>query len=330
MKAIFGSLLLFAIAATAQDMKKTVGYFERYDSSINSLVSGNAAAEIIAEGFSWSEGPLWVEQYKMLLFSDVPKNAVYKWTKNEGTQLYLQPSGFSGTSSKSRETGSNGLALDQKGNLLLCQHGNRQMARMNAPLNNPKADFISLATRYQGNRFSSPNDCAVNNKNEIYFTDPPYGLPSQSDRDPLKEIPFNGVYKIKKDGAVMLLVDSISKPNGIAFFPGNKKILISSSDPQKPNWYIYDVIGDSLKNGKIFYSAAGYDRKLKGLPDGLKIDRKGNVFATGPGGLFIFNKTGKLLGKLILNEPSSNCALSADEKTVYITNNMRVLKFSLR
>lgn len=330
MKRIISISAFLALNLQAQSQLKTVGVFERFDAAVNKIVGESARAEIISQGYSWSEGSLWVEKYKMLLFSDVPNNAVYKWTETEGTQLYLKPSGFTGDSSKSRETGSNGLTLDKKGNLVLCQHGNRQMAVMNAQLKNPQANYTALATQYMGKRFSSPNDCAFNNHGELFFTDPPYGLPSQGDKDQLKELSYNGVYKVKKDGSVILLLDSITRPNGIAFFPGYKKILIACSDPQKPNWYVFDVKGDSLTNGKIFYSMAGYDKKLRGLPDGLKIDRKGNVFATGPGGLYIFNKQGKLLGRLSLPEPTSNCSLSADERTLFITNNKQVLKFSMR
>ncbi|MES2772786.1 MAG: SMP-30/gluconolactonase/LRE family protein [Bacteroidota bacterium] len=330
MKKMLGVLSLTASNLQAQPPVKTLGVFERYDKSVNKIVGDSAKAVIIAKGYSWSEGPLWIEQHNMLLFSDVPGNAVYKWTESGGAQLYLKPSGFSGTSSKSRETGSNGLTLDGKGNLVLCQHGNRQMAVMNAPLTDPKPDYTPLATHYTGKRFSSPNDCVFNDRGELYFTDPPYGLPTQGDSDPLKELSYNGVYKVKKDGTVVLLVDSITRPNGLAFFPGGKKLLVACSDPEKPNWYVFDVKGDALTNGKIFYSVAGYDKKLGGLPDGLKIDSKGNVFATGPGGLYIFNKKGKLLGKLSLPQPTSNCSLSADERTLFITNNKQVLKFTMR
>ncbi|MGZ8525258.1 MAG: SMP-30/gluconolactonase/LRE family protein, partial [Chitinophagaceae bacterium] len=183
---------------------------------------------------------------------------------------------------------------------------------------------------YMGKRFSSPNDAVYNKAGELFFTDPPYGLPTQGDKDPQKEISFNGVYKVKKDGTVILLVDSITRPNGIAFFPGEQKLIVACSDPEKPNWYVYDVQGDSLTNGRIFYSEADRDKSLPGLPDGLKIDKNGNVFATGPGGINIFNRDGKKLGLLKLENSTSNCALSPDEKTLYITNDMYVLKLKMR
>ncbi len=335
----FAILLLFVAVLScsnkqqqAKSSYKTIGTIERIDPALDSIVDKDAVAEIIAEGFEWSEGPLWIEKENMLLFSDVPKNTVYKWTEAKGTELYLTPSGYTDTIKRGGETGSNGLLLDVNGNLVLCQHGNRQMARMDAPVNQPAAKFIPLASTYQGKRFSSPNDAVFNSAGELFFTDPPYGLESQSDDDPKKEIKHNGVYKVKKDGTVKLLVDSITRPNGLALFPGEKKLLVACSDPALPNWYIYDLTVDTFEidNGKLFYSAAGYDASLQGLPDGLKINKQGIVFATGPGGIWIFNSEGKLLGKLKLNNPTSNVALSADEKTLYITNDMRVLRFKLR
>ena len=136
---------------------------------------------------------------------------------------------------------------------------------------------------------------------------------------------------MKTNGEVILLVDSITRPNGLAFLPGEKKLIVACSDPDKPNWYIYDLAGDSLVNGKIFYSAVNERKqKIKGLPDGLKVDKNGNVFATGPGGVYIFNREGKKLGMIKFEEATSNCALSPDEKTLYVTNDMYVVKVKLR
>lgn len=323
--------LILLLACSESQQVKNIGKVERFDPSLDAIIDSNAKAEIIAEGFEWSEGSLWVEKENMLLFSDVPANTVYKWTEAKGKQVYLKPSGYTGAEpSSSKEPGSNGLTLDNNGNLVLSQHGNRQVARMDAPLDKPEAKFIPLAAKYNNKRFSSPNDCVFNNAGELFFTDPPYGLPTQDDKDPMKEQPHNGVYKVKKDGTVILLVDSITRPNGIALFPGQQRLLVASSDPQKPNWYVFDVKGDSLLNGKIFYSAAGYDKSWHGLPDGLKIDSKGNVYATGPGGIWFFNSEGRKLGMLRLENATSNCALRADEKVLYVTNDMYLLRVKLR
>lgn len=318
-------------ACQSKEKYKITGSIERIESSLASIIDADAKPEIIAEGFEWSEGPLWIEKHNMLLFSDVPMNTVYKWTEEKGKEIYLKPSGYTSTEpSKCKEPGSNGLTLDAAGNLVLCQHGNRQIAKMDATLNKPEAKFMPLADKYNGKRFSSPNDAVYNSSGELFFTDPPYGLLTQDDSDAAKEISFNGVYKIKQTGEVILLVDSITRPNGLAFFPGEKKLIVACSDPQRPNWYIFDVSGDSLINGRIFYSAAGHDKSWKGLPDGLKIDKNGNVFATGPGGVWVFSSEGKLSGKIKLDEATSNIALSPDEKTLYITNDMYVLRLKMR
>ena len=332
------SLLVFMIACNSntedkkQEMKyKSTGTIERLDPALDNIISVNAKAEIIAEGFEWSEGPLWVEQHSMFLFSDVPMNTIYKWTEAKGKEIYLKPSGYTGSEpSVCKEPGSNGLTFDKNGNLVLCQHGDRRMARMDAPLDKPEAKFITIADNYKGKRFSSPNDAVYNSAGELFFTDPPYGLQTQDDSDTKKEISFNGVYKVKANGEVILLVDSITRPNGIAFTPDEKKLIIACSDPARPNWYIYEVNGDSLTNGKIFYNAAEEGKTMRGLPDGFKIDKNGNIFASGPGGIFIFNSEAKKLGMIKLENAASNCALSTDEKTLYITNDMNVLRVKLR
>ena len=313
----------------ASSKYKTIGTIERIDPTLDSIILPDAKIEVIADSFDWSEGPVWIESKQMLLFSDVPQNIVYKWTEEKGKEIFLTPSGYSDSLRRGGEMGSNGLTLDPKGQLVLCQHGNRQMARMDASFDEPKSVFISIANNYKGKKFNSPNDAVYNSAGELFFTDPPYGLEKQLE-DPKKEIHFQGVYKVKASGDVILLVDSLTRPNGIAFMPGEKTLLVANSDPAKANWYAFDVNGDSLGKSRIFYSATGYDSTLKGLPDGMKIDRNGNVFATGPGGLWIFNKDGKVLGKIKFNDATSNCAFSPDQKTLYITNDMNVLRVKMR
>ena len=332
-KVLFASILFFLLSCGNKektDTKKNMGSIERTDPSLDDIISPDAKVEIIAEGFDWSEGPLWVDSHKMLLFSDVPRDTVYKWTEEKGKEVYLTPSGYSDTIPRGGEMGSNGLTLDIDGHLVLCQHGNRQVARMDASLDDPKPVYVAIANNYNGKKFNSPNDAAYNSKGELFFTDPPYGLEKNID-DPKKEIPFQGVYKVKTSGEVVLITDSITRPNGIAFLPGEKTLLVANSDAEKPNWYAFDIgPGDSVTNGRIFYSCAGYDKSLKGLCDGMKVDKKGNVFATGPGGIWILNKDAKLLGKIKLADATSNCALSPDEKTLYITNDMYVLRVKMR
>lgn len=319
------------VTATKDSSASFSATIERDDPALDDIISKDAKPEVIAEGLDWSEGPLWIDDQQMLIFSDVPVNTVYKWTADSGKQVYLQPSGYTGSEpTNSKEPGSNGLTLNTRGQLVLCQHGNRQVVAMNAALSDPKPDFQPLASSYQGKKFNSPNDCIFNKAGELFFTDPPYGLPTQDDGDSLKELPFNGVFKVKTNGEVVLLTDSVTRPNGIALFPGEKRLLIASSDPKKPEWYVWDLEGDKLSNGKVFYSATGHDSTLPGLPDGLKIDDQGHVFASGPGGVYIFNSEGKKLGLIKLKDAASNCALSPDQKTLYITNDMYVLRLKMR
>ena len=314
---------------TSPEKYKTIGTIERIDTALDKIISKDAKVEVIAEGFDWSEGPVWIKSGNMLLFSDIPKNTIYKWTEEKGKEIYLTPSGYTDSTKRAGEMGSNGLLIGPAGTLVLCQHGDRQVAKMNAPINAPKASFIPIANNYKGKKFNSPNDAVLNSNGELLFTDPPYGLEKRMD-DPKKEIPFQGVYKVKRNGEVILLTDTISRPNGIAFMPGEKTLIVSNSDPDKPFWYAFDVDGDKLVNPRIFHSAAGFDSTQKGLPDGLKIDKSGNVFAAGPGGIWIFNKEGKLLGKIKLTDAASNCAFSPDQKTLYVTNDMNVLRIKLR
>lgn len=322
-------LLIALFISCSKKEEKTLGTIERIDPALDALVDKDAKVEIIAEGFEWSEGPLWLKDQNMLIFSDVPKNIVHKWSEGKAAEPYLTPSGYTGDNSPySKEEGSNGLFLSNDGKLVLCQHGDRKVAVMDAPLNAPASKFLPLADNYEGKRLNSPNDGIFNSKGDMFFTDPPYGLPNQAE-DSTKEIPFQGVYRVS-NSQIMLLTDSVTRPNGIALFPGEKRLIVANSDPNKAVWYAYDLNeDDSIASGQIFYDATGNTNE-KGLPDGLKIDSQGNVFATGPGGVWIFNKDGKLLGKIKVPESTSNCAFSPDEKTLYITADMYVVRVKLR
>jgi gluconolactonase len=326
-KALFIIVLCWMFSCNvAEEKTNSLGSVERIDPAIDGIISSSAELEILSDGYDWSEGPVWVESEKMLLFSDVPKNTVYKWTEEDSIEVFLKPSGYTGnTNSNSDEEGSNGLALNQDGKLVLCQHGDRRLATLDAPLNAPQATFATLASTYDGKKFNSPNDVAIRKNGDYFFTDPPYGLP----KNMTQETPFQGVYKLS-NGTVTLLVDSITKPNGIAFFPGEKTVVIANSDPDKAVWYIYDLAeNDSLTNGRIFHDATEAGKSEAGLPDGLKIDKQGNVFATGPGGIWIFNKDAKLIGKIKIPVPTANCAFSADEKTLYITADNYLLRLKM-
>lgn len=329
-------LAAFAFSCTSTKESKSIGNIERLDPALDNILTTSAKVEVIATGFEWSEGPVWVEEQNMLLFSDVPKNTVYQWTEEKGTEVYLTPSGYTSVTPRGGEMGSNGLLLDDKGYLVLCQCGDRRLARMMAPIDAPKPVFKTIADKYFNKRFNSPNDAAFLN-GDFYFTDPPYGLEKGMD-DPLREIATLGVYRVTADGVVTSLVDSLTAPNGIAFSPNGKHLFIANSDPGRARWYRYVLEEDPssddgdliLTAGKVFYDATPLASQAKGLPDGMKIDSKGNIFATGPGGVFIFNQEGTLLGKIRVSEATSNCALSGDEKTLYVTNDMNILRIRMR
>lgn len=322
------TLLVFSCSEKKKETTISVS-IERLDASVDSVLSNEISIQVIGTGYDWTEGPLWVESEKMLLFSDVPTNSIYKWTEEKGAELYLKPSGYTGETPRAGSPGSNGLTLDDEGNLILCQHGDRRVAIMSTPVNKPTPNFTTIADKYNGKRFNSPNDVVVT-KYDFYFTDPAYGLVNQM-QDSSKEIPFQGVYRVTAKGEVILLIDSLTRPNGLAFSPGNKKLYVANSDPDKARWYEYEM-NDSMKiiSGKILYDATPLTKTEKGLPDGLKVDSKGNLFGTGPGGVWIFNSSGKLTAKIKLEEATSNCALSADEKSLFVTNDMHVIRIQLR
>ena len=312
-----------------QENKPGTGTIEFISKELSKLISKEAKVEIIAEGFQFTEGPLWLEKEKMLLLSDVPGNTIYKWTEANGKEVYVKPGGYTDTAKRGGFMGPNGLALSLDGKLLVCQHGDRRIAIMDAPLNAPQSKFITAAGQYNGKRLNSPNDLFLTASGDLYFTDPSYGF-ERGARDPKKEIAYQGVYRMDKAGNVTLLIDSIESPNGIAVFPGGKKLIVSNSDNRKKFWYTYDIASNgSLTNGKVFYNVS--NEKGAGLCDGFKVDKKGNVFAAGPGGIWIFTKAGKLIGKIKLNGVSaSNCALTPDNKILFITANQYLLRVKMR
>jgi gluconolactonase len=301
------------------------------DESALVLLDAGAKQEILAEGFDWTEGPLWVEGLNALLFTDIPKNAIYKVTDNGELSLYLSPSGYTGENARGGEVGANGLILNSEGFLVLCQHGDRRMAQMESSVDNPKPAFLTLADSYQGKRLNSPNDAVYDRLGNLYFTDPPYGLEFNVD-DPAKELTFQGIYCLKTDGELVLL-DTISRPNGITFNPDQSKLLVANSDPKQAVWYQYDIVSPGVvENKQLFFDATDWVGKdgFKGLPDGMKMHSSGNLFATGPGGVWVFSPEGKALARILTGEATSNCALSPDEKTLYMTADNYVLKLELK
>ncbi len=320
------ALLLFAQcqskksnSSDASEEFRTIGSIEKLDDSLDKILSEDAKVEVLAEGFGWSEGPVWVPSMNSLLFSDVPANTIYQWTERDGNSTYLSPSGYTSIAPASEGEGSNGLALDNDGNLLICQHGDRRLAMIfKDDLMQPDPNINSIVDNYNGKRFNSPNDVIVASNGDIYFTDPPYGLKYQ-DEDSLKELEFNGVYKLTTDGALTLLVDDLTRPNGLALSPDEQTLYVANSDPKKALWMAYDVTPTGLENSRVFFDATDKVDSYEGLPDGLKINKEGIVFATGPGGVYIFNSEGEQLGMIYTELASANCALNEDQTVLYMT-----------
>jgi gluconolactonase len=299
----------------------TMGSIERLDPALDALIPPGANIEKLASGFTWAEGPVWVRKGDFLLFSDVPRNVVFQWHEGTGTREYLIPSGYTGEKPRGGEAGSNGLTLDSEGRLVLCQHGDRQVARL---ANNKK--FTVLAQYYQYRRFNSPNDLVYKSNGDLYFTDPPYGLQKQND-DPAKELNFSGVYRVRKNGQVDLLVRDLTFPNGLAFSPDEKTLYVAVSDPKQAVWMAYDVQSDgALGAGRVFLDGTSLTAGRKGLPDGMKVDLKGNLFATGPGGVLVISPAGKHLGTINTDEPTANCAWGGNGSVLYITANDKLCR----
>ncbi|MEM6766280.1 MAG: SMP-30/gluconolactonase/LRE family protein [Bacteroidota bacterium] len=302
-----------------------IGEIRAVTPALASIIDTTAKIQILGEGFTWGEGPAWIPSQNKLLFSDVPENIVYSWDSIAGIDTFLSPSGFTGETTNSTEPGANGLSLDLDGRLLLCQHGDRRIARWEGSWENPVASYSTVAGRYDDNRFNSPNDLVVASNGNIYFTDPPYGL-REKDDDPEKEIPFQGVYLIKPDGELFLLTDELSRPNGIALSPDEKTLYVANSDPQRAIWMAFDILEDGrVENGRLFFDATPLTKELRGLPDGLKVDQQGNLFATGPGGVLILSPDGQHLGTIFTTQATANCAFGKDGQTLFMTADMYLL-----
>jgi gluconolactonase len=309
---------LLSCPATAEDKPKapTLGTIERTDKGIDALVPADAIIEVVVDRkFDWSEGPVWDKANKRLLFSDIPKNMVWQWSADGGLKEFLKPSGYTGSDEfTGREPGSNGLAFNKAGELLLCMHGDRRLAKL------VDGKFVTLADKHDGKRLNSPNDLTIKSNGDIYFTDPPYGLP-KIEKDPAKELDFQGVYRLTPKGELTLLTKEMTRPNGIALSPDEKILYVANSDPEKSIWMAFPVKDDgTLGEGKVFFdSTAAVTDKKPGLPDGMKVSQDGTIWATGPGGVYVFSPDGKQLGLLATGVPTANCNFGDDGTTLYIT-----------
>jgi gluconolactonase len=311
---------LAGLSGWGQEKKpsRTLGTIERHDPRFDKLIPRGAELEVLAGGFDWAEGPVWVPRDGgYLLCSDIPKNSIIKWQEGHGKSVFLKPSGYTGSEDRLKEPGSNGLTLDSEGRLVVCDHGERRVYR----LEKDGKTKTTLADRYQGKRFNSPNDLAYKSNGDLYFTDPPYGLMVKGSEDfPGRELDFCGVYRLSKDGVLTLLNKEMSRPNGIAFSPDEKTLYVANSDPDKAVWMAFEVKGDgTLGSGRVFFDSTKWIATKKGLPDGMKVDRDGNLFATGPGGVLVFAPDGTHLGTIATGVPTANCGWGNDGSVLYVT-----------
>jgi gluconolactonase len=333
MKTYHFFILCFISLAACQQRKQEeypkIGAVERLDPRLDQIIAPGVLPEIVADSFDWSEGPLWLPDQEILVFSDIPQNTVYQWSEDDGLKSYLNPSGYTGALRRGGETGSNGLLRDPEGRLVLCQHGDRRMARMEASLDHPEPRFITLADRWQGKRFNSPNDAVYNSIGELFFTDPAYGMELRWE-DPAREIEFAGVYKLNYNDEVILLIDSISAPNGIGLSPDESRLIVASSG-KDASWYEYRVATDgSLRDGRVFFDARELKKTRKGSPDGLVVRDDGIIFASGPGGVLIFTPGAEHLGTILTGQATSNCTLDSDGEYLYMTADMFLMRIRLK
>lgn len=337
LKSILTRLLLFtfhclATVSIVNAHTSVSPHVDIYDESALAILDKNASFTLLGEGFSWSEGPLWLPKEKFLIFSDVPKNTIYKYKDGEGISVYLEPSGATGISEHDSKQGSNGLLLNSSGQLVMMQHGDRRVAIMNAPLTAPKAQFSVLASKFDNKRFNSPNDGVFHSNGDLYFTDPPYGL-NGGMVDPHKALPYSGIFRLRKNGDVSLEDKSTLYPNGIVLTNDESKAIVAVSNRAAAKWYQFDVAADgSLANKQIFFDVSDLVGKENesGLPDGMAVHSKGYIFATGPGGVFVFTENGELLAKIRTGKSTANCTLSADEKTLYMTAHDTLMSIQLK
>lgn len=303
----------------------SLGRIHRFSPALDSLLDPNARIEVLASGFEWTEGPVWLRDSQTLLFSDIPRNTIFAWRESVGISTFLCPSGYTGHEPWGREPGSNGLTLNPHGHLVACEHGDRRVSLLP-----PSGGKLTLADLYEGRRLNSPNDCCFHPSGDLFFTDPAYGLPQQF-TDHRRELDFCGVYRVTPSREISLLTRQLSCPNGLAFSPDGNTLYVSNSDPTRAIWMAYPLLSDrTLGPGRIFADLTAEAKTQKGLPDGFKIDHAGNLFATGPGGVSVFSPTGERLGLIEVGEACANVAWGGDGSTLYICADMYLCRIETR
>jgi gluconolactonase len=312
-------LWLLAAAASAEIR------IERTDARLDAVIPPGATAEVLASGFRWVEGPVWDARAGSLYFSDVVANVLYRWRRGEGAKPFLVPSGYAGkVPFAGREPGSNGLALDAEGRLILCEHGDRRVTRLERD-----GRRSVLVERWQGRRLNSPNDVFLAPNGDLYVSDPPFGLPRSFD-DPAKELPFQGVYRLRAaDGALELLTDAVRAPNGLALAPGGDMLYVANADRANPVWLAFPVDGAGRLGAPrtLFDARREVAAGLAGVPDGLEVDAAGRIFAAAPGGVHVLLPDGTRLGTLWTGVATGNVHVTPS--ALFITANDTVYRVPL-
>ncbi|MEO0466469.1 MAG: SMP-30/gluconolactonase/LRE family protein [Pseudomonadota bacterium] len=295
---------------------------EVLDDDLHSLFPAGAALETLATGYMWSEGPAWDRDRNALYFTDVPGNTAYRWRRETGAQIFLEPSGAA-TVEGFREAGANGLWFARDGRLIVCNHGLRRVEAIDLDTQSR----TRLVDRFEGHRFNSPNDVVEARDGTIYFTDPPYGL-AGLDASPLKEMGANGVYRLNPDGVVTRLISDMTFPNGIALSPDERRLYISQSDPKAPliRTLILSSGGSPSDDGLFFDAGPLMSESAPGLPDGMAVAQSGHILATGPGGVLVLSPTGRLLGRIRTGRATANCTFGEDGTILFITAHDRLLR----
>jgi gluconolactonase len=313
------------VSLLAGSMTATGAEIERYDARLDGIFARDAVVERLADGFRWVEGPVW-SPAGFLLFSDIPANRVYRLTPGGGVSVVLERSGYSGTSPfTGREPGSNGLAVDGEGRLVLCEHGDRRITRIET--NGSRSVLID---RFEGRRLNSPNDVVIDSKGDLYFTDPPFGLPRQFD-DPARELGFSGVYRLTRDGDVQLLTDALRAPNGIALSPDERTLYVSDVDPARAAWLAFPIeAGGGLGAGRVLLDLTAVSGPGRGAPDGIEVDAQGHLYGAGPGGVYVLDINGNVLGKVELGVPTANVAWGEDGTVLYVAANTAIYRIATR
>lgn len=293
------------------------------------LIAADAELEILAEGFSWAEGPVVEPDSGDILFSDVPTNQVFRWNDTAGLTVYLAPSGYTGLyPDDNPQQGANGLIFNQQQQLVLAQHGDRRLALLTG-IDDGQPQYQTLVNQYQGKLFNSPNDLVQHSGGAYYFTDPPYGLRG-GDASGQKQLSVNAVYRLATDGIVSVVAANLSRPNGLAFSPDEKWLYVANSERSAAQWWRYPVNADgSLGPAELLFDATRYTKTSRGLPDGLKVLPSGHILATGPGGVWVFNAEGVHLGTIETGVAAANVALAADNRYLYITATNYLLRIAL-